>query len=77
MRCLRAFIEVLERQYKKYFEGDLSEKLRTETKSIQNHNMDVNEVIGIFSAAQKSTTLCTVLTVMQNEGTEEEYSAIP
>lgn len=59
--CLGAIVEVLERQYKKYFEIDLTEKLKEETKSARTHNIDAEEIMGMFSASKKrspNATLC-------------------
>ena len=39
--CLQAAIDVLERLYMKYFEIDITEKLKAETKSAGSHNIDV------------------------------------
>jgi len=59
--CLQTVIDVLERQYKKYFIGDweISERLRLETKSARSHNMDAEEVIGMFSAAKQKAVNAT------------------
>lgn len=59
--CLQATIVVLERQYSKYFALDITEKLREETASARSHNIDSEEIMGMFSAAQKKSpnaTLC-------------------
>ena len=59
--CLQSAVGVLERQYKKYFECNVTEKLRAETKSARSHNIDAEELMGMFSAAQKkapNATLC-------------------
>ncbi|CAM4569827.1 unnamed protein product [Leuciscus chuanchicus] len=59
--CLGAIVEVLERQYKKYFEIDLTKKLKEETKSARTHNIDAEEIMGMFSASKKrspNATLC-------------------
>jgi len=60
--CLQAVTDVLERQYKKYFTGDweISERLRLETKSARSHNMDAEEVIGMFSAAKQKAVNATI-----------------
>ena len=59
--CLQAVIDVLERQYKKYFTGDweISERFGLETKSARSHNMDAEEVIGMFSAAKQKAANAT------------------
>ncbi|KAK6177161.1 hypothetical protein SNE40_015318 [Patella caerulea] len=59
--CLQSVIDVLERQYSKYFALDITEKLREETASARSHNIDSEEIMGMFSAAQKKSpnaTLC-------------------
>ena len=59
--CLQAVINVLERQYSKYFALDITNKLREETASARSHNIDAEEIMGMFSAAQQKSpnaTLC-------------------
>ena len=51
--CLNAIVTVLERQYKRYFEMDLTEQLRKETESARLHNIDAEEIMGIFSAKKQ------------------------
>ena len=46
--CLEAIIAVIERQYSKYFTWDLDQKLREETKSARSHNIDAEEIMGMF-----------------------------
>lgn len=58
--CFQATIEVLERQYKKYFEVEITDQLRAETKSARSHNMDAEEIVAMFSAAQKKTSNATI-----------------
>ena len=56
--CLQAAIDVLESQY---FECDITEKLKAETRSARSHNIDAEEVMGMFSAVKKKSpnaTLC-------------------
>ena len=58
--CLEGIIEV-ERQYKKYFECEITEQLRKETESARSHNIDAEEIMGMFSATKKKSpnaTLC-------------------
>ena len=43
--CLEGIIEVLvQRQYKKYFECDITEQLRKETESARSHNIDAKKL---------------------------------
>ena len=60
--CPLATIGVLERQYKAYFTDDwhISDQLRNETKSARCHNMDAEEILGMFSAAKHKATNATV-----------------
>jgi hypothetical protein len=51
--CLAIVITVLERQYKRYFDMDLTEQLRKETETARSHNIDAEEIMGMFSAAQQ------------------------
>ena len=49
------------RQYKKYFECEITEQLRKETESARSHNIDAEEIMGMFSATKKKSpnaTLC-------------------
>ena len=48
--CLTAVITVLERQYDRYFAMDVSKKLEEETESARCHNIDAEEIMGMFSA---------------------------
>ncbi|KAK6183204.1 hypothetical protein SNE40_010731 [Patella caerulea] len=58
--CISGVISVLERQYKRYFELDVTEQLKKETQSARAHNIDAEEMIGMFGAwkqrAQNATT---------------------
>ena len=58
--CLTAVVTVLERQYKRYFTLDITEELKAETKSARSHNIDAEEVMGMFSAAQKKAPNATL-----------------
>ena len=61
--CLMTIVGVLERQYKKYFDLDISlctNKLREEIKSARSHNIDAEEIMGMFSAAQQKSPNATV-----------------
>lgn len=59
--CLGSVISVIERQYKRYFEMDLTAQLKKETQSARSHNIDAEEIMGMFSAAKHrapNATLC-------------------
>ncbi|KAK9515903.1 hypothetical protein VZT92_026503 [Zoarces viviparus] len=58
--CLTAILEVLQRQYSAYFKMDVTEKLKEETRSARSHNIDAEEIMGIFSASQKKAPHATV-----------------
>ena len=71
--CLEEIIEVLERQYEKYFECEITEQLRKETESARSHHIDAEEIMGMFSATKKKSpyvTLC--YNFLQNEGTDKQ-----
>lgn len=51
--CLLAVVAVLERQYKRYFELDITEQLRQETVSARLHNIDAESIMGMFSAGKE------------------------
>ena len=55
--CLQAVIAVLERQYSKYFDINITEKLKEETASARSHNMDAEELMGMFSASQQKAPI--------------------
>ena len=44
---------MLERQYKHYFEMDLTTELCQETETARTHNTDAEEIMGMFSALKK------------------------
>ena len=50
--CLTAVAIVLERQYDRYFSMDINKKLEEETESARCHNIDAEEIIGMFSVAK-------------------------
>ena len=59
--CIETIIDLLKRQYKKYFESDLKSTLEEESKSTRLNNIDCEELMGMFSAAQDrapNSTLC-------------------
>ena len=59
--CLEAIIQVLERQYAKYFALNVTDTLRREAESARSHNIDSEEIMGMFSSAKKKSanaTLC-------------------
>ncbi len=60
--CLRAVILVLERQYQQYFTDTwtVTEKLKQETTSARSHNMDAEELMGMFSALKKKAPNATI-----------------
>nr|XP_055059726.1 uncharacterized protein LOC129443265 [Misgurnus anguillicaudatus]XP_055059727.1 uncharacterized protein LOC129443265 [Misgurnus anguillicaudatus]XP_055059728.1 uncharacterized protein LOC129443265 [Misgurnus anguillicaudatus]XP_055059729.1 uncharacterized protein LOC129443265 [Misgurnus anguillicaudatus]XP_055059730.1 uncharacterized protein LOC129443265 [Misgurnus anguillicaudatus]XP_055059731.1 uncharacterized protein LOC129443265 [Misgurnus anguillicaudatus]XP_055059732.1 uncharacterize len=60
--CLRAVILVLERQYQQYFVDTwtVTEKLKQETASARSHNMDAEELMGMFSALKKKAPNATI-----------------
>lgn len=60
--CLRAVILVLERQYRQYFADTwtVTEQLKQETTSARSHNMDAEELIGMFSALKKKAPNATI-----------------
>lgn len=59
--CLKKMVEVLERQYARYFSADLTDQLKKETESARCHNIDAEEIMGMFSAAKEhapNATMC-------------------
>lgn len=51
--CINSIIAVLERQYRRYFEMNITDQLVEETLSARNHNIDAEEVMGMFSAGKE------------------------
>lgn len=79
--CLQAIIDVLQKQYKKYLEIDITEQLQKETKSARSHNIDSEQMMGMFSAAQKkapAATLCYISSKLraQKNGTVEYLDSL-
>ena len=58
--CLTSVIKVLERQYARYFSLDITEELRKQTESARSHNIDSEEVMGMFGAAQQKAPNATL-----------------
>ena len=58
--CLDAIVAVLQRQYQKYFGLDITEKLKEETASARSHNMDAEEIMGMFSALKMKSPHATM-----------------
>nr|XP_047125514.1 uncharacterized protein LOC124807570 [Hydra vulgaris] len=59
--CLNAVISVIDRQYKRQFEMSSNDLLKDQTKSARLHNIDSEELMGMFSAAKHkapNATLC-------------------
>jgi hypothetical protein len=59
--CLNAVEEVLNRQYKRYFTLSITAALKNETASARLHNIDSEELMGMFSDAKgrcPNATLC-------------------
>ncbi|XP_055896517.1 uncharacterized protein LOC129928088 [Biomphalaria glabrata] len=58
---LSSIAETINRQYKRYLSMNVSDLMSTQTESARLHNMDSEEVIGMFSAAKKkapNATMC-------------------
>jgi hypothetical protein len=60
MACLVAINEVLNRQYKRYFSITISQTLLEETASARLHNIDSEELMGMFSAAKGRSPNATI-----------------
>ena len=57
---LSSIIDVIERQYSRYFSMELTETLKKETASARSHNIDSEEVMGMFSAAKQKSPNATL-----------------
>ena len=51
--CLLKIIEVLQRQYERYFKTNITDVLREETESSRLLNIDAESIMGMFSAAKE------------------------
>uniref|UniRef100_A0A2C9JTC5 Uncharacterized protein n=1 Tax=Biomphalaria glabrata TaxID=6526 RepID=A0A2C9JTC5_BIOGL len=59
--CLSSIASVIQRQYESFLCMDESELMKLEAESARSHNMDSEEVVGMFSAEKKrapSATVC-------------------
>nr|XP_047140973.1 uncharacterized protein LOC124816023 [Hydra vulgaris] len=59
--CLNAVISVINRQYERQFTMTLTDQLKSQTLSARSHNIDCEELVGMFSAAKQkapNATLC-------------------
>ena len=52
-KCLKATVAVLERQYKRHFATDFSADLELVTESARTHNIDAEQMMGMFSACKQ------------------------
>ena len=57
---MAAAATVLGRQYKTYFNTDLTAKLAEETRSARSHNIDAEEIMGMFSALKMKSPNATI-----------------
>ena len=60
-KCLSVTVQVIERQYSRYFSMNVTETLLQETESARLHNIDAEQVMGMSSAAKErapKSTLC-------------------
>lgn len=48
--CLSSIASVIQRQYESFLSMDESELMKLEAESARSHNMDSEEVVGMFSA---------------------------
>ncbi|KAK2145658.1 hypothetical protein LSH36_666g01027 [Paralvinella palmiformis] len=53
-------ITVLERQYDRYFTMDITDRLKQETESARCHNIDAEQIMGMFSAAKNNAPNATL-----------------
>lgn len=72
--CLTAIVTVLEKQYRRYFDLDVTNELRKETESARCHNIDAEQVMGMFSAAKANAPNATLLYFFAPPCPEEQSS---
>ena len=58
---LAAIMSVVQRQYKNYYAMEVTDDLRSKLASARTHNMDSEEVMGMFSAGQARAPRATLL----------------
>jgi hypothetical protein len=58
---LTAIMTVVQRQYKNYYSMEMTDELRSKLASARTHNMDSEEVMGMFSASQARAPRATLL----------------
>ena len=59
-KCLAAVVSVLEKQYSRYFSTEIDDILKKETESARCHNIDAEQMMGMFSAAKEKAPNATV-----------------
>jgi hypothetical protein len=59
--ALLSTVQALEQQYRKYYDLSITDKLREESLSTRSHNIDAEEVMGMFSALQDEAPNATVV----------------
>ncbi|QQP58183.1 Uncharacterized protein FKW44_003417, partial [Caligus rogercresseyi] len=59
-QCIYSIISVLEKQYHKFVSIDITKKFSEETASARLHNMDAEELIGMFSQLKKKSPRSTI-----------------
>ncbi|KAK2168039.1 hypothetical protein LSH36_21g08014 [Paralvinella palmiformis] len=70
---LQSTAQVLERQYRKYFDLTITNKLREETLSPRSHNIDAEKVTGMFSALLDRAPHATVGYLRSKKNRSMEY----
>lgn len=58
--CVTAAVNVLELQYKKEFQNNVTDKLLEETKSARTHNIDAEELMRMYSSLKKKSSNATI-----------------
>ena len=51
--CIHAIVDVLERQYRRYLEMEVTDELREETQTARLHNINSEELMGMFSTGKE------------------------
>ena len=64
--CLNAVVNVLNRQYSRYFSLTITETLKEETASARLHNIDSEELMGMFRDAKVRSLNATICYLLQN-----------
>eukprot|EP00794_Sanderia_malayensis_P017193 gene17193-18925_t len=74
--CIQAVIELLKRQYKKFLDNDIKSTLEEESQSTRLHNIDCEELMGMFSAHKAELQMPPFVIFIKDKGTKEQNNEV-